>query len=138
MSLAVRHNLEYHDLARIQIDTAIELYEQNNFVSALTLAGAAEEISGKLLHRLNKPTILSELKSDLSAQYSVSEKEIADALNQARNGFKHYVEDNCEKDIDIECEARILIQRAVINYCRLCNKKTENMSRFIDSISELG
>ena len=40
------------DLARKQLDVAISLFRKKKFVSALTLAGAAEEILGKALsHR---------------------------------------------------------------------------------------
>ena len=126
------HPLEYHDLARIQIDTAIELYEVNNFVSALTLAGAGEDITGKLLIRIEKKPILHELQESIGQKTDASAKDIADSLNLIRNGFKHMVEAICELDIDVELQARILIMRAVSNYCLLQNQKTDAMDRFLD------
>ena len=40
------------EIARHQIDTAIDLFlEDKDFISALTLAGVGEELTGKLIER---------------------------------------------------------------------------------------
>jgi hypothetical protein len=129
--MSKRHVIEYHDIAKVQLDAAIVLYEQNNFIPALTLAGAAEHVTGGLFKEIDREPILDSLKRELSVKTNMSEQEVADALNLFRNSFKHFKEVICEQDIEIEEQARVLIMRAVSNYCLLRKQKTDAMDRFI-------
>ena len=131
------HNINYEDIARIQIDTAIDLYNENNFISAITLAGASEGITGQALINIGIQPVLHELAEKISKQSNLPVKDVIFKLNLTRNGFKHLVEEICEEHIDIELQARVEIMRAVSNYCKLSNHKTCNMDKFLTTFEKL-
>lgn len=91
-----------HLIAKTQIDTAIFLFlSDTDFVSALTLAGAAEEILGTLIKRENNSHILG----DLHAWYQettggqIAFGQFSQNANFTRNSLKHAKEpseDNVE------------------------------------------
>ena len=58
------------DLAREQLDDAISLFRKKKFVSALTLAGAAEDILGKALSHRGQQNSL-ELKYETVEQLTM-------------------------------------------------------------------
>src|SRR5580765_7799473 len=86
------------DVARIQLDEAIALFVEGRFLPALTLAGAAEEIFGKLIVRLSAMPVVKESaqaiqhlrqKTGLSVMSGKTERELIDEWNVARNAVKH-------------------------------------------------
>lgn len=129
-----------------QLDTAIRLFlDDRDFYSSGTLAGAAEEILGKLLeeagheHALNN--MISSVRSLLAAEEvdALSDKPkknprsaISDELNFYRNWLKHYHKDDFELYIDAEDAAAELIDRAVTNFFQLTGKETKHMRRFLE------
>lgn len=129
-----------------QLDTAIRLFLDNrDFYSSGTLAGAAEEILGKLLedagqeHALNN--MISSVLKLLTAEEvnALSDKPkknprstISNELNFYRNWLKHYCKDDFELDIDPEDAAVELIDRAVTNFFQLTGKETTHMRRFLE------
>lgn len=87
------------DLALQQLETALRLYaEENNFASAIALAGAVDEIFGKLLQARGRTTSLAEMtKAFVAIQERVLGKWdpgyhgwFARIANHARNRLKHW------------------------------------------------
>lgn len=138
----MKHNIEYHQIASLQIDKAIELYSDatiQGYICAVTLAGAAEEILGKLCEDNGVQPVLNEVLYDLGQEFTdYSKQEIHDGiLNLPRNSFKHLKLDICEIDVDPRMEALLLIQRATINYCKLTRQKTDAMHRFFERVKNV-
>lgn len=80
------------EIAQRQIDTAIELFlNDKDFVSALTLAGAGEEITGKLLERKGERNMVQKLHSwyQDTTGTKIEFGEFCRRTNLARNTLKH-------------------------------------------------
>jgi hypothetical protein len=121
------------DLATEQLAIALSLFlKGQSLVSALTLAGAAEEILARALQRRGKTTALqhwyqnSALHApDLSwASFSCDE-------NRAKNAAKHLnLDGDIEEKIDLRDAAALMLYRACTNYEWLGNKRTKRMRVF--------
>lgn len=123
-------------LAAEQLDAAIELFlGDRSDVSALTLAGAAEEILGRAVK-------LDGLANSMQDAYDVSAtthrhlcrkvlkwNDFADGENYARNAAKHLLGDNAV-DVDFRRAAMWMIVRACANYARLDLDQTDRMRDF--------
>ena len=125
---------KYRKIAEEQLETALRLYfEQRDYYSVITLAGAAEEILGKMLKHNGEENLLNSLVattvdiSKLDGQ-EVTDKEIRDYANYARNRTKHFGVDM--EDFDEREEAKDLLSRAINNYFSLTRDCTESMSKF--------
>ena len=125
---------KYLKIAKEQLETALRLYfEQRDCYSVITLAGAAEEILGKMLNHNGKENSLNSLVaaalelSKLDGQ-EVTARDIRDYANHARNRTKHFGIDT--DDFDELEEAKDLLSRAIGNYCSLTGDCTESMSTF--------
>ena len=73
-----------------QLETAIDMYiDKKDYISAITLAGAAEEVLGKLAERKGHKTAKKDLSDALLKKVpSVSEKELSDKhLNRGYNSI---------------------------------------------------
>jgi hypothetical protein len=113
------------EVATVQLETAINLFISKKFLSAITLAGAAEEILGKLVERTDQKPIIRQAveniallrsKTGLKVMSEKSEKEIIDGWNKARNAAKHLV--NCEEEtirLNLCDEAYWMIKRCLEN-----------------------
>ena len=129
--------LHKKEIARRQIDTAIELvYRANDFVSITTLAGASEEILGELLRREGKVNVFDHLialgKSRGATGWDVNE--VNAVANRARNNFKH-AHDPHEDEGEFSFEEAIaMLTRAVANYTSLYNDPTPQMLKFAEHI----
>lgn len=86
------------EIALQQLCEAISLFTACKFLPAVTLAGAAEEIFGKLLVRQSKQPVVKESaqailelqdKLGLVSLQQASEKELIDQWNAAKNTAKH-------------------------------------------------
>lgn len=110
------YTLSKIDAAVDQIDWAIRLFlDHQAFVPAITLAGAAEEIIGRVL---GEQSVFALVKKKLSADLNLPEKVISQAhMNRARNWLKHWKEMQDEETIsvDLEGEAIQYIVRALTN-----------------------
>lgn len=112
-------------VAIVQLNEAISLFTQERFLAALTLAGAAEEILGKLLIRRDELPAIKEstaaiarlrAETGLSVMGEASEREVVDAWNQARNNAKHLI--GLEGDsvtFNLCDEAYWMLRRALAN-----------------------
>ena len=126
-----------HDLQCIalkQLETALRLYfEQGDYYSVITLAGASEEIFGKLLKEKSRENFLDSLKKSVSDIHKhlfgedLDEKEIVKRANEARNKLKHGT-GVCE--FDAPEEAKHMLERAIDNYYWLTYNLTSAMERF--------
>lgn len=111
-------------IAQRQLDTALRLYfEQEDYYSVITLAGAAEEILGKFLKENGIENALDSLKEEVFAIDKVlgeapSRRDIATRANDARNKLKH-----CSPgkliEFDAKEEAEDMLDRAIQNVLKL-------------------
>src|SRR3990172_639968 len=111
------------DAAKIQLEAAIELHlDKASYIPAITLAGAAEEILGKVLPS-GQQTAKQELSQALLTEYqlTISKKELSDRyLNKTRNELKHFGDSNVTQiDIEPEIESLGMLARALANYIML-------------------
>ena len=125
------------DIATIQLDRAIVLFlDATDFVSAITLAGAAEEILGKLAENIGKKNALNELidasKAMEEQMYGESEgkrSEYVSLANYYRDRLKH-INDGEDLHFSVDHEAASLISRALDNYYLLDEEPTKVMREF--------
>lgn len=143
------------EIARVQIDAAIEHYERREFIPAITLAGAAEDILAGLLRKAGKvlksddgrfkPTLasLSEVSVRLQELFDGSKlsdgerekarKAFVKRANRARNALKHHTSDSGDtiEIEDLEEEAKDILDRATSNYWQLELDETPAMQRYL-------
>ena len=127
------------EIALQQLCESINLFVAGKFLPALTLAGAAEEIFGKLLlHQSKVPTVKESAaailalrdKLGLMALQDASEKSIIDQWNKARNTAKHLVGLADEPvTLNLCDEAYWMIKRALHN-AELFGAQVQNKLEF--------
>ena len=133
----------YHriEIAKAHLHRAIVLLiEENDFINAITLAGAAEEVLGKLVLEANLIPAMEQLIDGLHNKLggSIDKKKIRDDyLNRAKNRLKHFDQGN-EKAIDLEPEneAISMILRAVTNLFLVEGQITEHAQIFYNFIKK--
>lgn len=121
------------DAARIQIDSAIDHYFQNDHVCAVTLAGAAEDILAGLLDVSGQQTAFEFLHDWYQENFSttVSKKEFSQRmLNQGRNWLKHADKEPDSKFEITERDSIVMLMRAIGCFQKLTKKRTEKMENF--------
>jgi len=83
------------EAAKHQLAVAIQLFFNEDYLSSLTLAGAAEEILGKLSMRAGKPVAVDEITryhaDDIDAAIPEGQRKavLPSILNRGRNQAKH-------------------------------------------------
>lgn len=114
--------LSAEEIARHQLLTAIKLWQEGDHLSALTLAGAAEEILGKRLRKIGHEPSFDQMKKiivALAAQEGDAdpklESVVGDMLNKTRNTLKHYAGDE-SLSFDLRADCREMLERAIANY----------------------
>ncbi|NIK31400.1 hypothetical protein FHY15_000496 [Xanthomonas arboricola] len=117
------------EIAKRQIETACAVFlSGGDYLSVVTLAGAAEEILGSLLKRAGKSHMMDhlvELDKKLSGGRKFSE--VSDEVNRARNALKH-ARDASEDLVEVAPgEADAMLVRAIANYVVLTDDATEQM-----------
>lgn len=130
------------EVAHRQLERAIALFmDEQDFVSALTLAGAAEEILGKLLVEQGKSHWLESISvaalvvlgfpktEHESPEAREAKREIANIANFHKNRLKHI---NVEGTMTflVNEKAAEMIDRAISNYLELTKRETGAMGRF--------
>ncbi len=118
------------EIARHQIDTAIDLFlEDKDFISALTLAGAGEELTGKLIERAGGQNMLQKLHAwyEETTGEEIKFGEFAKNANFTRNTLKHA--NNAEEDeLELQRSETVqMIMRAMTNYKELVGEPSEKM-----------
>jgi len=133
--------MEKKDIALKQLRASANLFNEGDYVSAITLSGAAEEILGKIAKKRNKPNQLENevvyLKSiyEYLSGHSISNKELVSKINLTRNELKHNDSGINEWfETDFENEAAMIFVKAVKNYFT-CYSELPN-DRIIRSLFE--
>jgi hypothetical protein len=134
------------DVCEHQLNRSIELFlESRDFYSSATLAGAAEEVLGKMLEDSGSKSSSTRktiaLMSSLTPQEIEALKDFAkqkdfstvrDTLNEYRNWLKHFIPELDEFFIDAESAAADLIERAVENFYQVTGRDTSQTERFLE------
>jgi hypothetical protein len=127
-----------NELALSQLEAALSLYfGGNNYAAVITLAGAADEVFGKLLSSAGKESSIESLKRAVGEIHerlygeSTPPKQIAERANRAKNSLKHWDEgDPILVKFDLGQEAKDMLYRAIDNYWILEQKLTPAMEKF--------
>ncbi|MGA9666315.1 MAG: hypothetical protein WBQ69_07700 [Gallionella sp.] len=122
-------------LAKEQLDVALSLFlDHQSYASAITLAGAAEEIFGEALSLRREQNVLdwsfaNTISFDKTFHVMKPEKkEYIDEENLARNALKHLQEDKGPTiTVDIEKAACWMLVRALENAKRLGLEISRNL-----------
>ena len=135
--------LSAQDIAEHQLLAALKLWRENDYLSALTLAGAAEEILGKRLRKIGRESAFEQIKNDIVAAAkahgdtdSKTEKLVGELLNQTRNELKHY-SGNESLSFDLRADAAEMLERAVANYQLLSGVALEEAFAFWEDTHDL-
>ena len=131
-----------HRIAEVQLNRALQLFmDEQDYVSAITLAGAAEEILGGLLRLAGKrDQVAMDNWIDLCIAAGGLEKtkdqrrEFAGMLNWHRNELKHHDVrrgDDLEDEIPVSRgDAVECLERAISNYIALTGNHSDLILRF--------
>lgn len=123
--------IDYYQIAQVQIDCAIRLFYERDYICALTLAGAAEDVLGGLIKSNEGLHVRDDLNKIIREKYpDLSDKLIGDTLNRSRNMFKHFIDDDAELNFKPFDDSLLMILRAMSNYCKVRNAMTETMINF--------
>lgn len=117
------------DIGRTQLTEAIALFLGEKFLSAITLAGAAEEVLARLLNARGEQSVveasfkeIQKLREStgLAVMENRPKNEIFSQWNNARNTLKHHNE-RAEETVTINLfdEAYWMIKRALANASKL-------------------
>ncbi|WP_339897698.1 hypothetical protein [uncultured Gilvimarinus sp.] len=128
------------EVAELQLERALNLLlEEADYISSITLAGASEEILGKLLNEQGQE---GDLEGFVNAcvqlgrdefQEDWPKREFVSMANYFRNGLKHYTDGD---SISVPEEAAVeILNRAINNYWKLTSKETELIKRFMGKYS---
>ena len=119
-------------IAQIQIDSALDhFFGDKNYVCALTLSGAAEEILGNILRGTRRKHILEDIHED---EDTLTFSKFARMANKVRDELKHSHE-NPDPHYLItvtEADAGRMIMRAIDNFHRVYNGYSERMEDFLN------
>jgi hypothetical protein len=125
-------------IALTQLETGLRLFQEaSDYYSVVTLAGAADEILGRLLESRGGVTALVSLARASAAIHlkvhgvPSEEKVFIQRANLARNSLKHH--DGRDEDpvrLDIREEAGDMLDRAISNYWALTHSMTPAMEAF--------
>ena len=111
------------DIATVQLRTAVQLYNKRNYISAITLAAASEEILGQIAKGKSGTNALLEDKvwTDQIADYFKKSRpslsKVARTRHKIKNELKH--NDNGQNDKlnhDFQFEAENFIVAAIRNF----------------------
>ena len=131
-----------NEIAEHQLATALRLWHEGDFLSALTLAGAAEEILGLRLRKLGREPSFNQMKSLIVAlarqegdNDPKTEKLVGALLNDTRNALKHYDGDEA-LNLDLRADAAEMLERALANHQHLTGLLMDGAMEFWGSLSE--
>ncbi len=113
------------EIARIQLVEAINFFLAKDYIPCITLAGAAEEIFGRLLNNEGKPSIVEisakhiEDVHDKTGVHLIGgrpKKDIFNLWNTTRNSLKHHGKAESEEVLLHPFnDAYMMIRRALFN-----------------------
>jgi len=122
-SVSPKRRLTKRRIALIQLEQSLRLLEEGDSVSALTLAGAAEEILGRIASRKGYEPRVEYHAAWLGSLYDWAKKprptrkQLVSTINELRNHLKHQDDGrNISVEADFEFGAEDLILRSLFNY----------------------
>ena len=131
-----RQLLSALEIAEQQLLGALQMWHAEDYISCVTLAGAAEEILGKRMRKLGLEPSFDNIKEavvrlarHLGESSPDVDKTVADLLNQTRNELKHYAGDE-KLEFDLRADAEEMLERAISNYTGLTGKFPEAVLNF--------
>ena len=134
--------LSANEIAEHQLLAALKLWRKKDYLSALTLAGAAEEILGKRLRKLGRQPSFDQLKNQIVTAAKLqgdtdqgTENLVSELLNQSRNELKHYAGDE-SLSFDLRADAAEILDRAIANYQLLTGIVMEEAIDFWGDVSD--
>lgn len=121
--------MEKKDIALKQLRAAAKLYKEGDYISSITLAGAAEEILGRIAEkRTGSKSLENEILylnglGEFLGKGKIEKKKIINVINKTKNELKHNDSGvNNWVDADFENEAVLLFVKAVKNYLNAYNE----------------
>ncbi len=123
------------EIAELQLDRAICIFlDEQDFISAITLAGAAEEILGELLELQGKTSALTDIVNECvnlgnTIGYEWKIGTFKHMMNFFRNEMKHHDKGLDSMPIPVEAVHEI-INRAAENLWRLTGSQSVQVQRF--------
>jgi hypothetical protein len=124
------------EIAEHQLFRALQMWSEEDYISCITLAGAAEEILGKRMRKLGLEPSFDNLKGTivLLAQHFGDNPEnidkiVAEMMNQTRNELKHYSGEEA-LEFDLKSDAEELLERAISNYTSLTGNFPDQVLHF--------
>ena len=151
----MKDNKEYYramEMAEQQLMDALDMLEKSSSVSSLTLAGAAEEILGKIPpeigsiaggHKEDVPNVFEAFSSRIAHETGIDRNLIRKSMNKPRNTAKHYIQDHMENDgtfrISLGSVESMLI-RCIVQYSIVVDQSSvpehlkQECSRFLSRI----
>jgi hypothetical protein len=121
------------DVAIHQLNVAIRLFLEGDYLASLTLAGAAEEIFGRLCERAGHPVAMDSIidyhfkDTDPALSDKERRKVIKDLLNGARNEAKH-ANNPAEGTVNVE---QIFPLQMIMRAVPMCSMLTKTPSEEI-------
>ena len=133
--------MEKKDIALKLLRAGANNYNSGDYVSSITLCGAAEEILGKIAkqrkgyNQLENETIYLRGLYEFITGHSPSKNELIKTINKTKNELKHNDSGSNEwVEADLENEAAILFVKATKNYILSYNELPDD--RIIRSLFE--
>lgn len=125
-------------VAKIQLEAAIDAFNKNNHVAAITLGGACEEILGALCQHRGLENALDSIKKHAAEiNINLSSKQVSSMLNNTKNALKHADLETDDIEID-DNDARFMLTRACINYMRLDLESSQVIKEFLQHFKQIG
>lgn len=127
------------EVAVHQLERALQLFlDENDFVCAITLAGASEEILGRLLEQSGQEHALgSFVKACVAIGKNIHDEEWPQKIfvtmaNEFRDSLKHITDGQV---VTVPKEAAVeILDRAIENYWLLTADETPLMRRFMEEV----
>lgn len=127
------------EIATRQLGSAIRLFLEGDHVSSLTLAGAAEEILGKLCERAGLPVAVDQIvnfhwdDTDPAQTDHERRKTLLSVLNGPRNAAKH-ANNPDEVDFDDDPDFALQMIMRAMPMARSLNSPPANEKEMVDWI----
>lgn len=129
-------------IALIQLEQSLRLLQESDAISSLTLAGAAEDILGKMAAKKGSRPRVEELANYLGSLYDESNKpklsKLISILNKPRNQIKHLDDGrNIRIEADWHFEAEEMILRCMFNHFKAfgCYPSSKNLKNWFEDMT---
>ncbi len=130
----VEHNIDYFDVARTEIETAIDLFNAGNWICAHVLCHAATGV----LEKFSENHVFKDIQAGVVKELCLDSKSAAGLIRKEYNAFKHgpYSAKGGKMDIqDIYLDNDKVVGAIFLSICQYwqsTSKVTQNMQSFCD------